>query len=209
MAETSAWVVQGQLAEDLDHALSALRPGQTAGPIRAEGGYYLLQLRDRREALGTKIEEPKSVSNDPSAPLPLDRLLIPLPPLPDATIKERAMAIANSVKSQVHSCDELPAVAQQLQGTVYTRLGDTNPKDLNPELREALAKTGPGEVVSPFFSAAGLELIMRCDPAPPKLIAFELPSRDQMQQQLFVQQMSLLAKSYLRDLRRDAVVETR
>ena len=203
------WVVQGQLAEDLDHALSSLRPGQTAGPIRAEGGYYLVQLRDRREALGTKIEEPKSVSTDPSAPLPLDRLLIPLPPLPDATIKERAMAIANSVKSQVRSCDELPAVAQQLQGTVYTRLGDTNPKDLNPELRDALAKTGPGEVVNPFFSAAGLELIMRCDPAPPKLVAFELPTRDQMQQQLFVQQMSLLAKSYLRDLRRDAVVETR
>ena len=50
---------------------------------------------------------------------------------------------------------------------------------------------------------------MRCDPAPPKLVAFQLPSRDQLQQQLFVQQMSILGKSYLRDLRRDAVVETR
>jgi peptidyl-prolyl cis-trans isomerase SurA len=204
------WVVQGQLAEDLDEALGKLRPGQTAGPIRAEGGYYLLQLRDRREALGTKIEEPKSATaSDPSAPLPLDRLLIPLPPTPDAMIKERAMAIANGIRSQVRSCEDLPVIAQQLQGTVYTRLGDTNPKDLNPELRDALAKTGPGEVVNPFFSAAGLEVIMRCDLAPPKLIAFELPTRDQMQQQLFVQQMSLLAKSYLRDLRRDAVVETR
>ena len=119
------------------------------------------------------------------------------------------MAIANGIRSQVRSCEDLPLIAQQLQGTVYTRLGDTNPKDLNPELRDALAKTGPGEVVNPFFSAAGLEVIMRCDLAPPKLIAFELPTRDQMQQQLFVQQMSLLAKSYLRDLRRDAVVETR
>jgi peptidyl-prolyl cis-trans isomerase SurA len=204
------WVVQGQLAEDLDESLGKLRPGQTAGPIRAEGGYYILQLRDRREALGTKIEEPKkTAATDPSAPLPLDRLLIPLPPTPDATIRERAMSIANSVKTQVRSCEDLPVIAQQLQGTVYTRLGDTNPKDLNPELRDALAKTGPGEVVNPFFSAAGLEVIMRCDLAPPKLIAFELPTRDQMQQQLFVQQMSLLAKSYLRDLRRDAVVETR
>jgi peptidyl-prolyl cis-trans isomerase SurA len=83
------------------------------------------------------------------------------------------------------------------------------PKDLNPELRDALAKTGPGEVVEPFFSLAGLEIIMRCDPAPPKLVAFELPTHDQLQQQLFVQQMTIYAKSYLRDLRRDAVVETR
>ena len=97
----------------------------------------------------------------------------------------------------------------QLQGTVYTKLGTPNLKELSPELRDAVLKAGPGEVAQPFFSAAGLEIIMRCDPAPPKLIAFELPTRDQMQQQLFVQQMSLLAKSYLRDLRRDAVVETR
>jgi peptidyl-prolyl cis-trans isomerase SurA len=84
-----------------------------------------------------------------------------------------------------------------------------NPKDLNPELQAALIKTGPGEAVPPFFSPAGLELIFRCDVAPPKLIAFELPSRDQLQQQLFVQQMGIYAKSYLRDLRRDAVVENR
>jgi peptidyl-prolyl cis-trans isomerase SurA len=203
------WVVQGQLAEELDHALSELRPGQIAGPIRAEGGYYVVQLRDRREPIGTKIVDSPAPAFDPNAPIPLDRLLIPLPENADKTIKERAQGIAGSVKAQVHSCDDLPNVAKQLPGTQYFRLGPTNPKDLNEDLRTALAKTGPGEVVEPFFSGAGLEIIMRCDPAPPKLVAFQLPSRDQLQQQLFVQQMSILGKSYLRDLRRDAVVETR
>src|SRR5262245_30159959 len=51
------WVVQGQLADDLDGALSKLRPGQTTEPIRSEGGYYVLLLRDRREPIGTMIEE--------------------------------------------------------------------------------------------------------------------------------------------------------
>jgi peptidyl-prolyl cis-trans isomerase SurA len=203
------WVVQGQLAEDLDHALSELHPGDIAGPIRAEGGYYVLQLRDRREPIGTKIADTPAPSTDPSAPVPLARLLIPLPQNAEAMLKDRAMMLAASVKAQVRSCADLPNVAKELQGTVYTRLGQMNPKDLNPELRDALMKTGPGEVVAPFFSPAGLEIIMRCDPAPPKLVAFQLPTRDQLQQQLFVQQMSILAKSYLRDLRRDAVVETR
>lgn len=41
------WVLQGQLDEALDHALSSLAPGQMAGPIKAPGGYYILIVRDR------------------------------------------------------------------------------------------------------------------------------------------------------------------
>jgi peptidyl-prolyl cis-trans isomerase SurA len=110
------------------------------------------------------------------------------------------------VRNQLRSCADLPNVAKQLQGTIYQRLGNMNPQELNPELRDALAKTAAGEVIPPFFSPAGLELIMRCDAVPAKPGIFELPSREQLQQQLVVQQMSLYAKSYLRDLRREAVV---
>jgi peptidyl-prolyl cis-trans isomerase SurA len=138
--------------------------------------------------------------------VPLDRFLIPLPANPDAMLKNRAMTLAANVKSQARSCDDLPNIANQLSGTVYQRLGVMNPKDLNPELRDALAKTVPGEVMAPFFSQAGLELIMRCDVAPPKVGPFELPSLDQLRQQLFAQKMSLYAKSYLRDLRQSASV---
>ena len=204
------WVVQGQLDEELDHALAELRPGQITKPIRAEGGYYVMQLRDRREPIGTKVETPKAAAaTDPNAPVPLDRLLIPLPPNADAMLRDRAMTLANNLKMQVRSCTDLPNVAMQLQGTVYTKLGTPDLKELSPELRSAVAKAGPGEIAEPFFSQAGLEIIMRCDEAPPKLIPFELPTRAELQQQLFVQQMGVYAKSYLRDLRRDAVVETR
>jgi peptidyl-prolyl cis-trans isomerase SurA len=203
------WVIQGQLAEELDHALTDMRPGQTTSPIRAEGGYYVLQLRDRREPIGTVAAPAAAGPPDPNAPVPLDRLLIPLPPNPAPMLKDRAMTLATNVKAQVRSCTDLPSIASQLQGSVYTKLGNMDPKDLNPELRDAVAKTGPGEGVAPFFSQAGLELIFRCDVPPPKLVAFELPTREQLQQQLFVQQMGIYAKSYLRDLRRDAVVETR
>jgi hypothetical protein len=55
----------------------------------------------------------------------------------------------------------------------------------------------------------GVELIMRCDPAFTRPVAFELPTKQVLEIQLFSQQMAILAKSYLRDLRRDAVVETR
>jgi peptidyl-prolyl cis-trans isomerase SurA len=199
------WVVEGQLADELDHALLDLRPGQVAGPIRAEGGYYVLLLRDRREPAGSRMmmEIPQS---DPNAAVTLDRFLIPLTANPDATIKERAMTLANNVRNQARSCADLPIIAKQLQGTVYTRLGSVNPKDLDPQLRDALAATGPGEAVKPFFSPAGVEVILRCDVVPSRIGTLELPSREQLQQQLALQQMSLYAKSYLRDLRRNAIV---
>jgi peptidyl-prolyl cis-trans isomerase SurA len=200
------WVIQGQLAEELDRALSELKPGQVAGPIHAEGGYYVLLLRDRLEPAGTKIADAPAAAADPAAPVPLDRFLIPLPQNPDVMVKDRAMTLATNVKNQIRSCADLPNVASQLQGTQYQRLGNMNPTDLSPELREALAATLPGEAVKPFFSPAGVELIVRCDVVSPSLRAFELPSRDQLQQQLFAQKMSLYAKSYLHELKQNALV---
>jgi peptidyl-prolyl cis-trans isomerase SurA len=205
------WVLQGQLAEDLDRALSQMRPGDSTPPIRSEGGYYILQLRDRREPIGAMIaDDPAPAPADPNGPLKVDRLLIPLPQNISEELRQRAMNLANGVKNRARSCSDLPTISAQLTGTVYTHLGEVNLKDLSEQVRDALSKTGPGEVAPPFFSTAGLEVFMRCDPAPPqKRVAFTLPSRDELQQELFLQQMSVLAKSYLRDLRRDAVVETR
>ena len=208
------WVIQGQLAEEIDAQLVKLRPGQLAGPIRAEGGYYILLVRDRKEPFGTNIEEmmeqmmPELIF-DPNRPIPLDRLLIPLPPNPAEDIKTRAMSMANDVRKQVRTCNDLPLVADQVKGTVYSKLGTMKPVDLARNLHDMLALTDPGQVVPPYYSPAGVEIIMRCDPPVQRPVAFELPSRDQLQNQLFVQQMTILAKSYLRDLRRDAVVEAR
>src|SRR5205085_8509535 len=65
------WVLQGQLAEELDQALANLQPDQLAGPVRAEGGYYILLLRNRLEPAGSAAAQiaPAPVA-DPDAPLP-------------------------------------------------------------------------------------------------------------------------------------------
>jgi peptidyl-prolyl cis-trans isomerase SurA len=201
------WVTQGELAEELDRALAELKPGQITAPIRAEGGYHVLLLRDRREPAGTAIAAaPAPAPANPSAPVPLDRFLIPLPVDADAMLKDRAMTLATNVANQVRTCADLPGIANQLQGTVYQRLGAMDPQNLNADLRNALNNTVPGEVVKPFFSPAGLELIVRCDSPPSELQAVQLPTREELRQQLFAQKMSIYAKSYLQELRRSAVV---
>ena len=88
-------------------------------------------------------------------------------------------------------------------------MGDTKLSDLSPEIQKALADTKPGEMATPLLSDAGVELIGRCDQKVETRTAFTLPSREQVQEQLFDEQISALARRYKRDLRRDADVEVR
>ena len=203
------WVISGQLDGELDKAIAELTPGQTSMPIKSEGGYYILMLRDRREPIGTMIEEAVAKPVDPTEAIPLDRLLIPLPPSPGDDIKSRALMLASNFSPQIHSCEDLSNLSKQLSGSIYNKLGMMKPADLAAELRDLLLKTESGQMVPPFFSEAGLEVIMRCDAPIVKRVAFQLPTREELQQQLFVQQMTILGRGYLRDLRRDAVVENR
>lgn len=201
------WVLQGQLPDELDHALGALQPGQISGPVRAEGGYYILLLRNRLEPAGSAAAQAAPApAPDPDAPLPLDRFLIPLPANADATLKSRAMALAQDVKNRARVCADLAGVAAQLTGTIHQQLGTVSPKDLDPAIRAALAFIGPGESITPLFSSAGVELIMRCDAAAPVVGVFQMPTREQIRQQLQIQKMSVFAKAYLAELRRNAII---
>jgi peptidyl-prolyl cis-trans isomerase SurA len=71
-----------------------------------------------------------------------------------------------------------------------------------------LAKTNPGETTQPFQSPAGIELIVRCDKAAPVMQVYHMPSRDEVEQELYQEQMTVYARRYLRDLRRVANIET-
>lgn len=201
------WVQQGQLPDVIDAALTEMQPGELAGPIRSEGGYFIVMLRDRREPIGT--EAPVVEVLDINGPLPLDRLLVLAPiGIPDE-FRQEAFAYAHTLRTQIRGCENLAQISRQTEGLVYMRLGAMRLADLSQALADAIRNTEPGGVTQPVFSDAGVELIVRCDPAVRRVIPVQIPTRDELTQQLFVQQLTVMARSYLRDLRRDAVVETR
>src|SRR3569833_1588510 len=54
------WVYDGQMAPELNAVVSKLEVGTISAPIRSTGGYYVLAVRERQEAAGTKtVEAPK------------------------------------------------------------------------------------------------------------------------------------------------------
>ncbi len=202
------WVHDGQLAPELNDALRKMTPGTISAPIRSTGGYYILALRERQEAAGTKLPE-QPVDQGPKDRLPLARILLPLGPKPSQQIAESAMKLATQISQHVSSCDHLEKLSQQIHGSVYMNLGEMKLTDLSAQMQAELAKTQSGQPTEPFVDSAGVEIIFRCDKAVPKLTAFQMPTRQEVEEQLFDQQVTAFARRYIRDLRRQADVETR
>jgi peptidyl-prolyl cis-trans isomerase SurA len=206
------WVHEGQLSPELNDALKKLAVGGVSPPIRSAGGYYILALRDRQEPAGTKLPDPATQQQTPEKPgyLPLARILIPLPPKAPQTYLESAMKAAASIQEHIGTCAQAQKMITGARGAVFMNLGEMKLSDLSQQIQAELAKTQSGQPTAPFMSSAGIEIIVRCDkPAPKPTAAFVIPTRQQVQDRLFQQQISALARRYIRDLKREANVETR
>jgi peptidyl-prolyl cis-trans isomerase SurA len=204
------WVNDGQLSAELNEAIRKINVGSVTPPIRAAGGYYILALRDREEGANAKLPEP--VQPKPARPgyLPIARLLLPLPPKAPPDYVKKVAGMANDIRQHIQSCPQLQKMMAPIKGAVFMNLGEMKLSDLSAQMQAELAKTQSGEATEPFLSSAGVEVIARCDErATPAPHQFHPPTRDQVQRELFQQQISMLARRYIRDLRREANVETR
>jgi peptidyl-prolyl cis-trans isomerase SurA len=205
------WVHEGQLADELNDALKKLAIGGISPPIRGAGGYYILLMRQRQEPVGTKLPDPATLQK-PEKPgyLPLARVLLPMPAKAPQAYVDSAMKAAAAIHDRVANCEQLQKMIGGAHGAMFMNLGEMKLTDLSEQIQAELAKTQSGEPTQPFRSAAGVEIIARCDKrAAPQATAFVLPSRDEVEKQLFQEQISMLARRYIRDLKREANVETR
>jgi peptidyl-prolyl cis-trans isomerase SurA len=203
------WVNTGQLATELEATLSKMDVGSVSDPIRSTGGWYVLGLRERQEPLGTKIANVPTGPVGPSGTLPLARLLFPTGPRPPKDQLDQIMTVATQIQQHYSGCGQLDELHNKMTGTVYMDLGNATLSDLSPQIQDAMKNTRPGEAAQPFLSEAGVELIGRCDKRIEVKTAFVMPTRQQVEDQLFQNQIATLARRYLRDLKREANIQVR
>jgi peptidyl-prolyl cis-trans isomerase SurA len=202
------WIYDGQLAPELNTELAKMTTGAVSAPVRAIGGYYILALRAVQEPVGTKVPEVQQDTN-PAGMMPLARVLLPLGPNPTQQIAEGALKVAAELRPHILNCDHLDKIPVAIKGAVYMNLGMMKVSDLSADMQAVLAKTKSGEVAAPFLSPAGIELIVRCDKRQPVVNVFQMPTRAQVQDRLFDQQITAYANRYKRDLKRDADIDAR
>jgi peptidyl-prolyl cis-trans isomerase SurA len=206
------WVYDGQLDPELNDVVAKMEVGELSAPIRGKGGWYLVGVSERQEPLGTDVTPPPPPPSGPPGTLPLARLLLPLPPGTAKDLIDNAMKTSMQIRQLADSCAALEKISQDpvLKGSVFMNLGNYEVAILHPELQKALAQTQSGEVAMPIMLDAGIEIFARCDKrAPPPRQVFKLPTREEIQQRLFNEHISALARRHLRDLKRDASIQER
>lgn len=191
------WVSESQLAPEIAEAVARLDVGAVSNPIRSLNGFYILQLRSKRQGLGPNPLETRFQVIQVIFTLPADA--------PERALQAR-VAQANKFRSEFRTCAAAPDQINAYPGARISQPSTVTAAQLRNPIRDQLLKTEAGSVVPIGRTERGIEALIVCDR---KDDVGNQPTRDSIENTLFNQEVSMMARRHLRDLRRDAVIEYR
>lgn len=189
----AGWVSPGEMPPEVEAVLDQMRPGQLSQPIQVRDGVYILYLRDKRSGGSTTLVNLKQAA-------------VPLAQGATADDEAAARTKLTALKPQITDCATLEATAAKAQGVVAGDLGEAEVSDLAPQFQDAANKLKVGEVSDPIRTSAGLHLVAVCGR---RAAGGEIADKEQIERRLRGQQLSMIARRYMRDLRNSATIETK
>jgi peptidyl-prolyl cis-trans isomerase SurA len=189
----AGWVMSGDIPQPVEQALEQMRPGQLSEPIAAPGGAYIVLLREKRSGADSTLVDLKQAAL---------RLSADAPEADQATARARLEAL----RAQITSCETFETQAGAAEGVVAGSLGETDINDLSPAFREVISNLQPGQVGGPVRSDAGLHLVALCGR---RAAGTDIPTREDVRQRLVSQELAMIARRELRDLRNSANIENK
>ena len=190
------WIRLAQLPAELATVAREMQPGQLVGPVEVPGGFSILYLIDRRQVL---MADPRD------ALLSLKQVSIEFEPgMSEAQAQARVSQFAQAMQN-ARGCGNVDNVAAEIGARVVSN-DQVRARDLPGPLQQAVLELAQGETSPPFGSIdEGVRVLMLCGRDDPG--AESGPSRDQLMAQLEDDRINKRAQMYLRDLRRDAIIE--
>lgn len=180
------WLAQGELRPELQTVVDQLTPGQVSVPVRAPGGVYIVAVREKRAGV-----DPASATN-----ISLRQVTAPTT---SRSPFERQMR-------RVEGCDGLQRIVANVTGAQVVELGDTLESELSTEVRARIAKVEDTKATEIYETPTGLAALVVCARTS---AGGGLPSRQEVENRLYEQEMAMLSQRYLRNLRRDSTIITR
>ena len=104
---------------------------------------------------------------------------------------------------RIDACDEIDDYAEGRDNFLSIDLGETKLSDLADASQSLLADLEPGQASTPFEMSAGWASIYVCKRQDG---SESLPSRDQVENQLYGQELGLISERELRNARREATI---
>ncbi len=192
------WVRGEQLPDSMAQAAAQMQPGQISEPVAVPGGYSIIALADRRQVL---TADPRD------AILTLKQISISFPRgTTEASATPKVERFANALRG-MSGCGSVADVAKEL-GAEVVDSDQIRIRDLPPPLQNMMTDLQVGQSTPPFGSLQdGVRALVLCGRDDPR--SAEGPSFDEIYAQIEEERVNRRARRYLRDLRRDAVIEYR
>jgi peptidyl-prolyl cis-trans isomerase SurA len=191
------WVRPDQLDDELATTVTSMKPGDATGPIRATGGYYILMLRQVRQA-GKYGPDDAVVS--------LKQIFVSAPSTLAQADRDAAMQKILAIRKQVSNCADMDTVGSQYMPPNTIDLGSAAVSDLPDELKPIGRNLPIGQASDPVTVDTGIGIFMVCSR---KLPSDAPPTREEVAKMLVANRLDQLARGYLRDLRRAAIIDIR
>ncbi|MEM7568304.1 MAG: peptidylprolyl isomerase [Pseudomonadota bacterium] len=189
------WVMEDQLSRNIRPVVPEMAIGQLSNPIRTPSGYYIVLLKDRRRIL----------SADPlDTQYELASLLWPLEAEPIMADVDRASQLSQAAAQAGSTCENAGALADRYSAAEASALGVLRLRDLPPPVQQALLPLEAGDITPPIRFPNGFRLFIICEIQQQEV---QTPTLAVIENQLNQRRLSMMARRYLRDLRRDAIVE--
>ena len=191
------WVRPEQLPEPIAATLRAMGPGQVSEPIPVQGGFSIVAVQDTRKIL---TADPRD------AVLTLKQVSISFPKGVSRQQAEPAVARFAQAALNVGGCGGADKIAADFNGELVES-DQVKIRDLPPALQRIILPLQVGQATQPFGSIDdGVRILVICGRDEVDATA---PTYDEVFSQLNEERINLRARRYLRDLRRDAVIEFR
>jgi peptidyl-prolyl cis-trans isomerase SurA len=186
------WVSQGDLAPELAAAVEQMTPNSLSQPIAASDGVYLVYLRAKRAGSAATLVTLKQAA-----------VQLPADATPDK-IEEASKTLA-SLQDKGLNCANLAQGVAQAPGVVAGDLGEADVNDLSGDFRKAAESQQPDVLGPPIRTKVGVHALMVCGR---RTGDAQLPSTRELENRLLGEQLTMVSRRYLRDLRNSATIET-
>ncbi|MGC1269486.1 MAG: peptidylprolyl isomerase, partial [Croceibacterium sp.] len=191
------WIKLEQLQNPQLEAIARdLAPGQLVGPVEIPGGFEILYLVDKRQV---------GMADPRDALLSLKQISIAFPAGTSPDQAKARVEQFNQTVQKMRGCGDAEAQAATIGAEVVGN-DQITVRSLPDALQSVMLELNVGQTTPPFGSLEeGVRVLMLCGRDDPQEQAG--PDKEQLEAQLEEERVNRRAQRYLRDLRRDAVID--
>lgn len=188
----AGWLVSGNIDSSVESVLTSLKPGEMSEPIVTKDGVYVYLLRQKTDGNADMVFRIKQAA-------------VPLPANASPADVAAANAALASFRSRVDSCEAFDELnGKGPAGVQVTDLGDAKLSTLLTNYADALRPLKNNQATEPLRNAQNMDVLYVCDR---QLAGDNALSREQVENNLVNQRLSMLGRRYLRELRSTATIE--